>query len=456
MTALGAAEIRTPDDAARFLAGLTASTATQLGAGAGRTRVRALLAMLGNPQDELRAVHVAGTAGKGSVVAFVSSMLAAHGFRIGAYLSPHVRSVTERFQLDGCPVEPWLLARGLDRLAAPVRAMAGSAHGRPTYFEVTTALAFGMFAERHVDYAVVETGIGGLHDATNAMDRPDKLAVVTAIGLDHTQVLGDTLAAIAAQKAGIMPVHGSAIAMRSEVDDVNRVLADEAAHRCCELELLDTAGAAADLTSRGGGRWTFSCTGTGGLTDLRPGPAGRHQVANAAVALRVLEKLAQRDGWTLQPAAVRLGLRRTALPGRFERLRWRDHELVLDGAHNPMKLASLRSTLQDAWPGRRFVWVLALKRDKDVAAALEVLAPVASTVVATQFLTPGGDHPPQSSVPPARLAAAARRAGVRLVRTEADPRIALERAVELSPADRPVVVSGSFELVAAVAAHVQR
>ncbi len=420
------------------------------------TRVRALLESVGNPQDEFRAVHVAGTAGKGSVVAFVAGMLAAHGFRVGAHLSPHVRSVCERFQLDGRPTEPELVARELDRLVAPIRALEGSPDGCPTYFEVTTALAFGLFAQQSVDYAVVETGLGGLLDATNTMGRSDKLAVVTAIGLDHTEVLGDTLTMITAQKAGIMPVGGCAIAMMSEVDEVNRVLADEAARRCCELEIVDPAEIAHDIACGADGRWTFSYSGARRLTGLRSGLAGRHQIGNAVIALRVLERLARRDGWTLRPEAVHHGLSRTVLPGRFERCYWRDHELVLDGAHNPMKLTALRSTLQDLFPGRRFVWVLALKRDKDVQAALDVIAPVASAVVATQFTTPGGDHPPLSSFPAPLLAAAALRAGIELVRTAPDPMTALDQAVALSPADRPVVLAGSFHLVSAVETSVDR
>lgn len=417
-------------------------------------RGRALLAAIGNPQDELRAVHVAGTAGKGSVVAFVANILRSHGLSVGAHLSPHVCSVAERFQLYGRPVAAEVIARELDRLAAPARAMSTSAHGRPTYFEVLNALAFQLFADERVDYAVVETGIGGLHDATNTLNRSDKLAVVTAIGLDHTRVLGTTLAEIALQKAGILPRDGSAIAIRSEVAEVNRVLAEEAARRCCALELVDPAATVHDIVRRGRSGWTFSYTGSHRLTHLQPGLEGRHQIENAALALRAVEQLATRDGWTLCPDAVRRGLSRTALPGRFERRTWRTHELVLDVAHNPVKLASLVSGLEDAFPGRRFVWVLALKQDKDVRGALEVIAPVAATVVATQFAAPGGDHPPESSLPAPLVAEAARRAGVPSVQIAPDPHAALEQAVGLSPTTQPVVVAGSFQLLAAISGSV--
>jgi dihydrofolate synthase / folylpolyglutamate synthase len=156
-------------------------------------------------RDALRAVHVAGTAGKGSVTAFVASILTVHGFKVGAYLSPHAYSVLERFQLDGQPVAAEVAARQLADIAPMVATMDAYSGDQPSFFEVTTALAFQIFAAASVDYAVIETGLGGLLDATNTISRSDKIAVITTIGLDHTDVLGPTLQEIAMQKAGILP-----------------------------------------------------------------------------------------------------------------------------------------------------------------------------------------------------------------------------------------------------------
>lgn len=179
-------------------------------------RVRKLLRSLGDPQDALRAIHIAGTAGKGSVAAFIAEILTAHGFTVGAYLSPHAYSVLERFQLNGQPVAAEVAARPLADVAPAVAEMDQSGGDRPTFFEVTTSLAFQLFATQGVDYAVVETGLGGLLDATNIISRPDKIAVITTIVLDHTEVLGRALEEIAAQRAGILPRDGGALAVHDQ------------------------------------------------------------------------------------------------------------------------------------------------------------------------------------------------------------------------------------------------
>ena len=174
-------------------------------AGAGLVRARALFGALGDPQDRFRAVHVAGTAGKGSVSTFVASLLRAHGFRVGAHLSPHAYCLLERFQLDGGPAPAELVDAALARIRPAVEAVEQAGHGRPSFFEVTNGIAFSLFADR-VDYGVVETGLGGLLDSTNTISRADKLAVITPIGLDHQDLLGATVREIATQKAGVLPV----------------------------------------------------------------------------------------------------------------------------------------------------------------------------------------------------------------------------------------------------------
>jgi dihydrofolate synthase/folylpolyglutamate synthase len=413
-------------------------------AGAGLGRARALFGALGDPQDRFRAVHVAGTAGKGSVSSFVASLLRAHGFRVGAHLSPHVYCLLERFQLDGEPAPAGLVDAELARIRPAVEAVEQAGHGRPSFFEVTNAVAFGLFADR-VDYGVVETGLGGLLDSTNTISRADKLAVVTPIGLDHQDLLGSTLREIAAQKAGILPSGGRAVAARQVSPEVEEVLAAEAARRGCALRWVDL-GPPAVRAWAGPGGTELRLRGQPSLT---LGLTGRHQAGNAHLALRAVEALAARDGWALDPDAVWLGLRSAALPGRFERRVVDGRPVVLDGAHNPMKLAALVATLQEVHPGARFPWVLAVRQDKDLRAALRVVAPAASLVVATQVATGDGDHPAGTSVPAERIAAVAGECGIAAV-VEADPAGAVARAAERAPAGLPVVVSGSFSLLAAV------
>jgi dihydrofolate synthase/folylpolyglutamate synthase len=413
-------------------------------AGVGLVRAHALFGQLGHPQDRFRAVHVAGTAGKGSVSTFVASLLRAHGFRVGTHLSPHVYCLLERFQLDGEPAGAELVDAALARIRPAVEAVERAGHGRPSFFEVTNAVAFSLFADR-VDYGVIETGLGGLLDSTNTISRPDKLAVITPIGLDHQDILGATVREIAAQKAGILPCGGRAVVARQSSPEVDHVLAAEAARRGCDLEWVDPGPAAVRAATGPGGTQLL----LRGQPALALGLTGRHQAGNALLALRAATAIAARDGWALDAHAVRQGLRSAVLPGRFERRLIAGRTAVLDGAHNPMKLAALVATLHEVHPRARFPWVLAFKQDKDLDGAMRVIGPAATHVVATEFRADHGDHPAGSSVPAERIALAAARLGIPAA-VETDARMAVSRAVDESDEPLPIVVSGSFHLLAAV------
>jgi dihydrofolate synthase / folylpolyglutamate synthase len=373
----------------------------------------------------------------------VASLLRAHGFRVGTHLSPHVYCLGERFQLDGEPAEAELVGAALDRIRPAVEAVERAGHCRPSFFEVTNAIAFSLFADR-VDYGVIETGLGGLLDSTNTISRPDKLAVITPIGLDHQDLLGATVREIAAQKAGILPVGGRAVAARQPSAEVDDVLSAAAARRGCALRWVDTGPPAVQAATGPGGTELR----LRGQPSLSLGLTGRHQAGNAHLALRAVEAMAARDGWALDADAIWLGMRSATLPGRFERRVIAGRTAVLDGAHNPMKLAALVATLHEVYPGARFPWVLAFKQDKDLDAALRVVAPAASVIVATRFCTGDGDHPAGVSIPAERLAAAAANRGIPAV-VERNPTIAVRRAAETDAAV-PVVVSGSFHLLTAV------
>jgi dihydrofolate synthase/folylpolyglutamate synthase len=413
-------------------------------AGVGLTRARALFGALGDPQDRFPAVHVAGTAGKGSVSAFVASLLRAHGFRVGTHLSPHVYCLLERFQVDGGPAPAELVEAALTSIRPAVEAVERAGHGRPSFFEVTNAIAFSSFADR-VDYGVIETGLGGLLDSTNTISRADKLAVITPIGLDHQDVLGATVHEIAAQKAGVLPFGGRAVAARQRSAEVEDVLSAEAVRRGCDLRWVDL-GPPAVRASTGPGGTELQLRGQ---PSLSLGMTGRHQAGNAHLALRAVEATAARDGWSLDADAIWLGMRSATLPGRFERRVIAGRTAVLDGAHNPMKLAALVATLHDVHPGVRFPWVLAFARDKDLEGAMRVIAPAATSVVATEFRTGGGDHPAGSSIPAERVAAAATASGIP-ADVDRSPSSAARLAVRRTAAAVPVVVSGSFHLLAAM------
>ncbi|MBC3190447.1 bifunctional folylpolyglutamate synthase/dihydrofolate synthase [Pseudonocardia sp. C8] len=432
------------EDVDGFLLGLPASGR---GAGAPATapqeRAREILAELGDPQERVRTVHVAGTAGKGSVCAFVAALLAEHGFRVGTQTSPHVYSVRERFMVGGQPVDEAVVREHLARVRAAVGTVERRRAERCAFFEVVTALGFSIAAER-AHYAVVETGIGGRLDPTNVVARPDKLAVVTRIGLDHVDILGDSPGRIAAEKSGILPVGGDAVAAVNG-PEADAALVERARERGTRLEFVDTdAAAAVARTGPSGTRVDLA-----GWADVPLGLHGRHQAGNAVLALHAVATLAQRDGWSLDPLAVRNGLARTHIPGRFEQRSVRGRAVVLDGAHDPVKLSALAETVGDRYPDRAVTWVLALARDKDLDASVQAVAPGAGRIVATELPAgPAGGHRP-AVWSAAEIAAAARRAGVEAV-AEPDPRRAREHALRTGDPTSAVVVTGSFRLLAVV------
>ncbi|MFC9557899.1 bifunctional folylpolyglutamate synthase/dihydrofolate synthase [Rhodococcus sp. NPDC056960] len=413
--------------------------------GAGLARAAEFFDRLGAPQNAVRTAHVAGTAGKGSVSTFLASILTAHGWQVGAHLSPHVYSIRERFQVSGAPITEGTFVELVDRIAPVVDAMMDSDLGAPTFFEVANAIAFTHFAGSSVDYSVIETGIGGLLDATNTIGRPDKFAVITRIGLDHTDMLGETESAIARHKAGILPQGGQGIALRHPSREVRRTLAGAAQQRRCQLDQLDERLVSCDVSTFG----TYLRIGDG--KPMRLGLEGRHQGVNAALALRAAEHLSIRDGWSLDHGAARDGLATAKLPGRFEqRITVGGQHVVLDGAHNAVKLAALVSTLQDLYPAQRFAWVLALKDDKDLDAALTAVAPSAAGIVATEFHS-GSDGMASGAVrsmPAGKVAERARAAGLRAIEVGC-PLEAVTIASQVA-GTAPVVISGSFLLLDAI------
>ncbi len=249
-----------------------------------------------------------------------------------------------------------------------------------------------------------------LLDSTNVITRRDKLTVLTPIALDHPDVLGATLPEIAAQKAGILPQGGQAISARNS-DDVYGVISDAAAHRRTRVEFadLDAAVRTARVDRDG------TVLRLPGEEVMPLGLQGRHQAGNAVLAMRAVTLLKRRDGWTIDPSAVRTGLKPAGLPGSFERRVVNGRTVMLDGAHNALKLAPVATTLTELYPDRQATWVLALKHDKNLDAAQRAAAPAAGCIVATDIRTDGGDHPSSRLRRAEDIAAAARGVGLRAV-----------------------------------------
>jgi dihydrofolate synthase/folylpolyglutamate synthase len=406
---------------------------------AGLARARKFFTRLGDPQNAVRTVHVAGTAGKGSVCAFVASILGAHGFRVGTHLSPHVRSILERVQIDAGAVADDEFVAAVNHVASAAETLSDTPLGTPTFFEAANAVAFTRFAAAAVDYAVIETGIGGLLDATNTITRSDKLAVVGRIGIDHTSLLGETVAEIARHKAGILPTNGHGVVLRHHQARVRAEIAETARARRCRLDVVDPREVRTSVGIRG---TVLHLPGA----DFPLGLQGEHQGINASLALRCAQHLASRDGWTLGAESVRRGLENTWLPGRFERHVVNGRDVILDGAHNNVKLVALVDTFRALYPERRATWVLAAKADKDLQSVLASIAPVAAGVVATQ-LPQDADGPVAPSISASQVAEFSRSAGLHAIAID-DPAAAVRAALDWNT-DTPIVVTGSFLHLAA-------
>ena len=393
-------------------------------------RMRQLLDRLGDPHRRLRILHVTGTKGKGSTSALLASILRHAGYRTGLFTSPHLVHVEERFQVDGQPILP----TELTSLLSEIRSVVGDLPD-VTFFEICTAVGFLHFVRRRAEVVVLEVGLGGRFDSTNVC-RPE-VAIITSISLDHTRQLGNTLASIAFEKAGIVKP------LRPTVSGVLETEPREVIERICgeRTSPLTEVGRDFDFTTVPGRvvgeridpMLVTVRTRRRLWSDLEVGLLGRFQAGNAAVAVATIEQL-QQAGWPIREEAVRAGLAKVHWPARLEVVRYRP-TVVLDCAHNVASAEVLVNALAESFPpGRRWL-VFASSNDKDTAGMARVLAPHFAGVVVTRYLGSSRAVPPEQLAEffPQAIACA-------------DPRAALERVRELARPDELICVAGSVFL----------
>lgn len=339
----------------------------------GLERIEALLHRLGDPHKSLRYVHVCGTNGKGTTCTLTASVLQECGYKVGKNTSPYVLDFRERFQINGEMIAPEELARVMDQIW-PVVEELDREGCQVSEFELVTAVAFVWFAAQGCDVAVMEVGMGGAYDATNVIPTPEA-AAVTSISLDHTAWLGDTVEQIAREKAGVIKPGGRVVLYPEQRPGVREIVesarqSQGAALRVPDLSRFRVVNESIDGTD-------FIAEGLALHTPF----LGAHQVKNAAVALEVLKILRER-GFVIPDQAVQAGFAKAFLPARMEVLSRRPL-CLLDGGHNPGCAQALREALERHVPGRKAA-VVGMMADKDSAAALEIVGPLFSKVVAVR------------------------------------------------------------------------
>jgi dihydrofolate synthase/folylpolyglutamate synthase len=381
--------------------------------------MQTLLELVGNPQNTYKVVHVAGTSGKTSTSYFSAALLKAAGKKVGLTVSPHIDEVNERVQINLTPLAEDLYCQELTEFLAILDTH--SIH--PTYFELLVAFAYWEFARQEVDYAVIEVGLGGLLDSTNVIDRADKVCIITDIGLDHTHILGNDIASIAAQKAGIILPKNHVFTYGDDPEAL-RVIQETAASKEATLHRVSTPSFDADST------------------------LPSFQQRNWNLARAAYDYVAERDGLSKLSAEQLLETQHTYIPARMEMVQYKGKTIVFDGSHNAQKIGVLCDALRSRFGTTEIAVMFGLVEDKEeqLQGAIEAIASIAHGIIATPFL-PGQDLP-RSFLKPEAIVEACHRIGY----NEVIAAPTTEEAIDMW-LDRPepvLLATGSFYLLNAI------
>ncbi len=338
----------------------------------GLSSIRELCARLQNPQDRLRFVHIAGTNGKGSVLAYVSTILQEAGYKVGRYLTPALSDYRERFQINGRMIPKNQFGGYLEQVKEAAERMEAEGLPHPTQFEADTALAFLYFLDKKCDIVVLECGMGGLEDATNLI-KTTICAVFASVSMDHMEALGGSLEEIARQKAGIIKENCTVISC-GQKEEVMETIRWEAEKKGCPLRIAD--GNDAKYVKYGLSKQRFTY---GGHKDLEITLAGRHQIANAVLAVEVSEAL-EAAGFVIPERALREGLSAAKWPGRFS-IMGKNPLFVLDGAHNEDGAKMLAQSVEYYFSHKKIIYIMGILADKEYDKIIRITAPYAEQII---------------------------------------------------------------------------
>ena len=401
--------------------------------------MRVFLCAMGDPQSGFRSVLIAGTNGKGSTAATLASIVQCAGHKTGLYTSPHLVRVNERIRVDSEPISDSDFARVYECVEAVAQKLIedGSLPWHPSFFEMLTAMAFEYFAESGVEVAVLEVGMGGRLDATNVVE--PAVAVIADIDLDHQKFLGNTIAEIAAEKAGIIHSGGLVVTLPQHPqanEVIGRAVLERGARAVSAAQYVPPVAPG----SEGNAYNKYSLTVMGHEVKVESPLIGRHQIRNISLAIAAAEQLND-AGISVSAEAIELGIRKTRWPGRFQVIPAANGwpEILMDVAHNPAGAWALRAALSEVYEGRHITLLFAVLRDKNIEEITQILFPLADCVVACPVNNP-------RSATPEQVEAAAYRSGTAVLKA---PNFgdAIRKSLEKTPEDGVLVITGSIYLV---------
>lgn len=351
----------------------------------GIVRTKEFLKLLGSPQNKIPCIHIAGTSGKGSTSYMISSFLYTLGFKVGLHLSPHLLDIRERALINNTLIDEKKYIRYFEEIAPMIEKMRNSSFGMITYFEVLVGLTYHIFAKERVDYMVVEVGLGGKYDGTNIIDRPDKLSVISKIGLDHVQVLGNTPAKIAYQKAMICMEKGTMISI-FQTPSVEKVIKSIAKEK--KAKLLSIGKKDVKNCSLIDGKTKFTLVWNGVMyKNIIIGLFGLHQAENAALAIASVLYLAQRDHFRVDMTKIRTCAKLLRFKGRMDILTQKNKKIIIDGAHNEQKMKAFLKALSAVELNKKYTFVIAFKKGKDYKKMLRLIIPFAQKIIITTIFS---------------------------------------------------------------------
>lgn len=397
----------------------------------GLDNMRELLKRLGNPQDSLKFVHISGTNGKGSVLAYLSTVFKEAGYRTGRYISPTLFSYREKIQVNEKFIGREDLSRLTEKIKAAAEEMQNCAAGDPTIFEIETALAFLYFVEQKCDIVILETGLGGALDATNVITTP-VMEVIASISMDHMEFLGDTLGKIAYQKAGIIKPDTSVVSAMQQPEAME-VICNVCRERDCTFQAVDPEQIKDISYGYEGQSFSYK-----NWENIKISLMGSYQIKNAVLALEAINAL-RKLGYDLKDRAVYQGMKKAIWKGRFTLIS-KDPVILMDGAHNPAAAEELVRSLKLYYAGKKFYYIFGMFRDKDYAQVIRLTAPMAEHIITVQ--TPGNPR----ALPAAELKEAVAEVNPSVEAAES-LHMAVNQVMERIDSDSVVVIFGSLSFL---------